>query len=376
MKKTICALLCLCLFLTACQKQPVQTEPSTIPTAEPTTEVTTAPTTEPTTAPTTEPTTVPTTEPPVLYRHPLTGEPLDAPFTVRPVAVSSNNYKAAQPVLGISHADIIFEHITEALGGETRMLAVYTDLDYDDRLGTVRSARTYSVDLASGLNALFVHCGGSDMALNQISRTRYPSLDEIPNGQYFYRDQDRLGAGYSKEHTLVTEGRKLLKAFADKKMDLTAPEDAYYGFTFSDEADLNGSPAANVTIQYYNKNGKFSNFEYDKAEGMYYGVQKWSNKQISILDGNTDDLIPFKNILILKTKVTFDADGYHVYMKLTGEGEGFLVRDGQYVPIKWQRDAATDPFTFTLSDGSVATFGVGKTYVSILPSVSPDVIFE
>ena len=377
MKKTISVLLCLCLFLTACAKQPEQTEPSTTAaTAEPTTEVTTVPTTEATTEATTEPTTVPTTEPPVLYRHPLTGEPLEAPLTTRPVAISSNNYKAAQPVLGISHADIIYEHITEGFGSETRMLAVYTDLGFDDQLGSVRSARTYSVSLAASLNAIFVHCGGSTMGLDKLSSMKYPSFDEYYNGSYFYRDSARKAAGYSSEHTLVTEGNKLIKGLGTKKWDLTIPEDAYYGFDFSDEADLNGSAAENVTIQYYNKSGKYTMMDYDKTDGMYYGTQKWSKKQTAIADGNTGDLVPFKNVLILKTKITGAGDGSHIYMDLTGNGDGFLARDGEYVAIKWKRKSDTDPFTFTLTDGTPVTFGVGKTYVSVLPTTSPDVIFK
>lgn len=376
MKKTIAFLLCMCLFLTACNQQPEQTQPSTQPSATPTTEATTAPTTEATTEPTTEPTTVPTTEPTLDYRHPITGESLAEPFTVRPVAISTNNYKAAQPVLGISHADIIFEHITEGLGSETRMLAIYTDLNFDDRLGSVRSARTYSIDISASFNAIFVHCGGSTMAADKIATGKYNTLDEYYNEKYFYRDSDRKAAGYAHEHTLVTEGNLLQQGLESKKWTLTADEDVYYGFDFSDEADLKGKSAETVTIQYYNKNGKFTVMEYNKDDGMYYGTQKWSKKQAAVADGNTNDPVPFKNVLILKTKVSGAGDGSHVYMKLTGEGDGFLARDGEYVAIKWHRASEKDPFTYTLEDGTPVTFGVGKTYISLLPTVSPEVIFE
>ena len=378
MKRTLAALLCLCLFLSACGKQPEATQPSTTPsTAAPTTEPTTVPTTEATSEPTTEPTTVPTTEPVELnYRHPITGEWIAEPLTVRPIAVSTNNYRDAQPVLGTSHADIIFEHITEGLGGETRMLAVYTDLNFDDRLGSVRSARTYSVSLAMAFNGIFVHCGGSPQGLEKLNSSGYPSFDQFYNGNYFYRDADRKAAGLATEHTLVTEGNMLQKGISTKKWTLSIPEDTYYGFDFSDEAGLNGAEAMNITIQYYNKNGKLTVMCYDKTDGMYYGSQSWYKKQTAIADGNTNDLIPFKNVLILKTTVTHDPNGIHVYMNLTGSGDGFLARDGQYVPIKWHRASEKDPFTYTLTDGSPVTFGVGKTFVSILPDRSPDVIFE
>ena len=377
MKKTISLVLLMCLFLSACGKQPGPTVPSTTPsTAVPTTQATTKPTKEATTEATTEPTTIPTTEPVLAYRHPITGEPLAEPLTVRPIAVVTNNYKDAQPVLGISHADIVYEHITEGLGSETRMLAVYTDLNFDDRLGSVRSARTYSISLASSYNAILVHCGSSSMAEDKIKQLKYPSLDETYNGNYFYRDSSRKAAGIAYEHRLVTEGNLLQDGLRTKKWGLTVPEGTNYGFEFSDAADLNGSDAMNITIQYYNTNGKRTFMSYDKTDGMYYGTQSWYKKQAGVSDDNTKNLVPFKNVLILKTKVTHDADGEHVYMKLTGEGDGYLARDGQYVAIKWHRASENDTFTYTLTDGTPVTFGVGKTFVSVLPIRSPDVIFE
>lgn len=376
MKRTFALLLCLCLFLSACGKQPEVTDPTTSSTAAPTTEATTEPT-EATTEPTTEPTTVPTTEPVVLnYRHPITGQPIAEPMTVRPVAVSTNNYRDAQPVIGTSHADIIFEHVTEGLGSETRMLAVYTDLNFDDKLGSVRSARTYSVSMAMAFNAIFVHCGGSTQGLDKLNNSNYPSFDQFYNGNYFYRDSARKAAGLATEHTLVTEGNMLKKGISTKKWTQTIPEDTYYGFDFSDEADLNGDAANTVTIQYYDKNGKYTIMEYDKSSGMYYGTQKWYKKQAAIADGNTNDPIPFKNILVLKTTLTHDPNTSHVYMELTGTGNGFLIRDGEYVAIKWHRASEKQPFTYTLADGSPVTFGVGKTFVSVLPTRSPEVIFE
>jgi len=374
MKRVFALVLCLCLFLTACATQPEQTTPpaaSTTPTTKPATD----PSVEPTADPTVEPTVEPTTEPAKNFRHPITGQWLAEPCTVRPVAVVTNNYRDAQPVLGISHADIVFEHITEGLGSETRMLAVYTDLNFSGKLGTIRSARTYSLDLASVFNAIFVHCGGSGYAEEQIKKTKYPSFDQFYNDDFFYRDDSRLAANYLFEHTLITECSLLRDGFSTKKWDLTVPAETTYGFTFSDTADLKGSAAKTVTIQYYNKDGKYTIMEYDQSSGMYYGLQKWYKKQGAVADGNTNDPVPFKNVLILKTAVSFAPNGSNTFQKLTGEGEGYLVRDGQYVPIKWKRASTSEPFTYMLTDGSPVTFGVGKTFVSILPTKSPDVLF-
>ena len=389
MKRILAFLLCLCLLLSACSGAPDPTDPTPENTTAPpdateavpdtteavpdTTEA--APDTTEAVPDTTE--AVPdTTEAELKYRHPITGEWLAAPMTNRPIAISTNNYGAAQPVLGIAHADVVIEHTTEGGGYDTRMLAIYTDLDFKGQLGSIRSARTYSLDMAAMFDAPLIHCGGSAYAESQIKRTGHETIDQIYNSSYFYRDKDRLSAGYSSEHTLVTEPAKVLAALKAHKVDLTAPEDAYYGFDFADEVDLNGESAKEITMQYYNTSGKKTIFSYDATDGMYYGRQKWTSKQRDIADGNDGKPVPFKNILILQVKLTYADNNVNTYLKLTGEGEGYFACNGEIVKIKWSRASRNDPFTLTLADGTPITFGVGKTFISLLATRSPEISYK
>ena len=76
--------------------------------------------------------------------NPLTGLPMEPEYeSLRPVAVMLNNLKAAQPQLGNSLADIIYE--VPAEGGITRMLALYQTLEGEQvgTLGSIRSSRPY-----------------------------------------------------------------------------------------------------------------------------------------------------------------------------------------------------------------------------------------
>jgi hypothetical protein len=41
------------------------------------------------------------------------------------------------------------------------------------------------------------------------------------------------------------------------------------------------------------------------------------------------------------------------------------------VPIQWSRENATDPFLFTLEDGTPLTLGVGKTYIAVVYNGAP-----
>ena len=154
MKRIAALLLAVMLLLTACAKTPDPTDPST--------ETTTAPT-ENTTEATTQPTET-TQAPEAQYHNPLTGEPLDAPIMERPYAVVMNNIYDAQPMHGVGQADIFYEYMVDGLsGGITRCLALFTDVGQVEKIGSIRSARTYNVSIARSYQALFAHAGGSAM---------------------------------------------------------------------------------------------------------------------------------------------------------------------------------------------------------------------
>ena len=372
MKRIIILLLCLTMLLGGCgTKQPEPTQP---PQTQPATELATEPTTEPTTVPTTEATTVPTTvetEPIYLYRHPLTGEALMDPMLTRPVAVIINNISAAQPLHGIGAADILCEITAEGGGTITRLLGIFTDLEAAGKIGSIRSARTYMIDLARAFDAPLVHCGYSEYARDEIRKTKYPSFNEFSYGKYFYRDEARRKAGYALEHTLFADGEDLLKGLLNNGFEMTIAEDREYGLQFMDEVILDGQSAKEITFRFYSEGGKRTVMTYDETDGVYYGTQKWKSKTKNFTDTNTGEDVPFKNVLLLYSKTT--TDGYRMFADLTGEGTGYYACGGQIVPIKWYREKNTDPFSYTLEDGTLLTLAVGKTYMGIIPTRYPNI---
>lgn len=372
MKRIIPILLCLSLLFTGCGQKPEETS---APTTEPTTEATTEATTEPATEPTTEPTTVPTTEPAVLYWNPLTGEPMEEPLQTKPVGVVINNIRSAQPLHGVGSADVICEIMAEGGGSITRLLAVYTDLENAGKVGSIRSARTYLLDLARSFGfAPIVHCGYSEHAQREIAKTDYPSFNQSFYPAYFYRDQARKNAGYATEHTLFAQGAELVRGLTENGFDLALEEALDYGWQFSDTVELNGQTANKITCQFYSTGGKRTVMTYDAEMGVYYGTQLWKDRTEEIYDANSGDAVPFKNVLMLFAKTT--TDGKHMFAELTGEGTGFYACNGQAVPIKWVRQNSADPFSYFLEDGTPITLGVGKTYMGVLATCSPDVIIE
>lgn len=93
--------------------------------------------------------------------------------------------------MGTLHPDIVFEGVTEA--GITRMLWLYSDINkIPDKVGSLRSARHDFVEIAEGLDAIFVHWGGSKYAYSAISERNVDDLDGRSYlGRYFFRDKER-----------------------------------------------------------------------------------------------------------------------------------------------------------------------------------------
>lgn len=376
MKRVLLILVALCLLLCACNSQPEETQPSmahnTEPTVPATTEATVPPTTQAPTEPATEPSTAPSTEPnqpsELLYTHPLTGEKLAQPATARPVAVVINNIRSAQPMHGIGQADVLFEITAEGGGTITRMLGIFTDLENVETIGSIRSARTYLISLGRSFDAPIIHCGASKYGYEEFTTTKWSHLDEIYSGGYFYRNQERIKAGYATEHTLFANGSDLMKGLKDKGIKLSYDSEADFGFSFTENVDLGGESAKEISFRFYS-NGKGTTLSYDEATGMYHITQTWyegTDRTELLADANTGEAVPFRNAFILHAKTT--TDGYRMFATLTGEGKGYYACGGQIIPVIWHRDSISDPFYFTLEDGTPVSLGVGKTYIGILPS--------
>ena len=224
---------------------------------------------EPVAEPQPEPEPEPEPEPYVpAGTNPLTGEPMEPAYEKnRPVAVMLNNLKAAQPQLGVSQADIIYE--VPAEGGITRILGIYQSLEGVGTLGSIRSARPYYLELALGHDALYVHAGGSPQAYQDIPAWGVDNMDGVNGGsdaKIFWRDADRRKT-MDYEHTLVISGEKILEYAASHFR--TEHKDGYvYTQAFAgDGTPAGGAAAEHVTLKFSNyKTGKF---DYDSETGKY-----------------------------------------------------------------------------------------------------------
>lgn len=126
------------------------------------------------------------------YRRSLDGECVNFQKDISKelVFIMVENHTDARPQSSLSKARIVYEAPVEA--NYTRFMAVFFKDDEVEKVGPVRSARPYFLDWLSEYgNPLYIHVGGSPVALERITSENIFDMNEFYRGSYFWRSDDR-----------------------------------------------------------------------------------------------------------------------------------------------------------------------------------------
>ena len=358
MKRLIALMLTLTLLLCGCgaKSEPAVTEaPAAVP------ETTAAPTAEPTT----EPTTVPTTEPAPVYVNPLNGEILDAPFTGRIFANTVSNLADNIPHVGVVKADMLIECYVN-MDSVVRCLALFTDIDSVDAIGSTRSTRPMFNSIAQHYDLILSHAGGSDQALKDAKDRGVENFNidawAVASTGASYRDKERKGA---YENTLYGIGSGI-KAYAEAQgYPMTLERD--YGFSFTDDGTpAEGGEAKDISITLtYKKAKKETRMVYDESSGKYAFNQYGQVMN----DLKTGEVEAFRNVIVMYADIT--TTGIYHIADFTAGGTGYFACGGKLIPITWSCAGDKEPFRFFTESGEPLELGRGSTYMAICTPESP-----
>ncbi len=363
MKKWMIWSLVLALLLTGCagkqqtSAQITATEPTALP--APTQE------TEAAVEETTEATTVPTE--PEIYRNPLNGKIIDEPFTGRVFANTVSNMQENMPHVGVNHADVVMEMYVN-MNNIVRCLALFTDIDSVDAIGSTRSTRPVFNDIAQHYDLVLTHAGGSDTALQDANNRGLDhfNLDswELSGTGAAYRDKEYKR---SLENSLFGVGSGI-RAYAESQ-GVAMELERDYGFRFAE--DGNGTPAESEDAHkiswtmVYKQAKKDTSFVYNAELGKYV----WNQYGKEMRDQITDELEGFTNVIIMQANVTNNGI-YHAVDFLAG-GLGYYANGGKLIPIVWACDDEDSAFRFMTEDAQPLLMGEGNTYIAIVTPESP-----
>ncbi len=184
-----------------------------------------------------------------FIKHALSGQDIisEEAKDFFPIAIMIDNAYDARPQAGLDQADIIYEALAE--GNITRLVAIFDSNKTIDKIGPVRSARSYYMDWAEEYKGLYVHVGGSPQALLSINSYDFVNVDQIGAGEiYFWRDI-KLDA----PHNVFTSSANWLRAGEMKEVNLINEADEKLSWNFVDvEEELEIDIIEKVNINFAN----------------------------------------------------------------------------------------------------------------------------
>lgn len=288
---------------------------------------------------------------------PLTGLPVSAAQTVRPVMVMINNHPAARPQSGLSQADIVYECLAE--GEITRFVAVYQSKSFAEPIGPVRSIRPYYIDLGKIYNAVEVHAGGSPDAYQMLDEQKIDYLDEITNaGKYFWRESARKAP-----HNLYTDLSRIQEAEVKHGMNPAIAPDRVLTAFATEHDKLQGIAATSIDVTFWKEDYKVT-YTYDPVQKDYV---RFING-VPHKDKNTDIQLRTTNLIVLSAEhQVLDSEGRRD-VKLVGTGAGYVFQQGEAEAVTWKRKEAGDAFHLYNERSEEIKPLPGTTHILIVPS--------
>ncbi|MDF2591287.1 MAG: hypothetical protein K0S75_753 [Clostridia bacterium] len=282
----------------------------------------------------------------------LTGLQMEANTPdIRPVAVMIDNMASARPQSGLINADIVYEMPAE--GGITRYMAIYHHQS-SDKIGPVRSARSYYIDKAMEFNAVYVHCGGSPEALGDIQTLKIDSLNELKGESNFWRSKDRKAP-----HNLYTSTKLINEVMESKKI---SQEKWDYKMNFSDNyIDLQGKAIKGIVIDY--KHNYKAGYEYDGNQKLFFRTING----VRLKDKETNVEVSTVNIIIEKVKSKIVDDIGRIDITNVGTGRGYFITGGKLIEIEWSKGARNAKTTYKDLKGNPIQLNKGNTWIQVIP---------
>ncbi len=349
------------LLTTACSDSAEPQAPAKT-TAKATTTTTAVPTTTTTTAPLPE-------EPEDWQINFLTGIPNITEESARPVAVMVPNDSMAKGIqYGIDSADLLMECETE--GGITRLMAVWAD---DTRLpktiGPVRSARSPFVKMATALDAVYIHCGGSGGGLRTLSNTGLAHINAQAydaglgneSSGVFWRDRGMYNAT-NWEHSLITSGNNLRGCLKSQRIRATGANHTPYAVgkvtegTSGKEAQITFSSAQTVAFKYDAKQNVYKKYNGTLSGGSAHNTA--GGKQLTA----ANVIVMYANRFVEEVS----DKGVTVYDFELSSGRGKVLSGGKVRDISWSR--SDSGLSFTDTAGNPLTVNEGNTYLCLVNS--------
>lgn len=275
---------------------------------------------------------------------------------IYPTAVMVENITSVRPQAGLSQAGVVYEALAE--GGITRFMAVFAGGEAN-KIGPVRSARSYYLEWLSEYDAMYVFSGAYPPVLAAVSGLGIKNINAMYAGSKYYWRDNSVGA----PHNMFTNSEKINLALRDNEYDKLTPE--FRQWKFVDGAEEADRPSEEKSIKIdFSSAGYKVVYEYDKESNSYL---RFNPEGAIHSDRNTGEQLSPKNVVIIRVAADVIDDEGRLGMDVTGEGDAVMFSNGQTHKGTWEKESRTSRTIFYYEDGTEHEFVRGQTWVEAVP---------
>lgn len=301
--------------------------------------------------------------------NPLTGLQPANPQNLnrRPVVIKIENLpRDHRPHWGLSSADIIYEYYTEY--GNVRFAAVFYG-DNAQKVGAIRSARWPDITIVNQFKAVFAFGYAYNALFGAIQSSEFGQRLVLQSG------------GLSCPALCITpiDGYDFLLAntfemnayLQKQKIDNTRPN--LDGMFFQFEPPAGGTPINQLLVRF--SGAIYNRYDYDPASGKnlrFVDMVDDSNRTNPVYGPLTDRLtgqqIAMDNVVVLLAEYSYHSGPTKQIfdVRLVGEGDAFIFRDGRVYPVRWKRTSESQVMTLVTKDGRLFPFKPGTTWYEVI----------
>ncbi|MDP1833873.1 MAG: DUF3048 domain-containing protein [Candidatus Moranbacteria bacterium] len=308
----------------------------------------------------------------------------------RAVAVMQPADVQARPAAGFSEADMVIE-MPAYTGSVTRLMGVYI-CNIPEEIGAIRSSRHDYIALAKGLDAIFIHWGGSHFALDLLKDKIIDSYDCMTGS---YCERWAVSGKMRLEDTGHITKANVLKMIENFKY---RTENKFAGYAHQGEAPLDQRPEkGHLRVSF--KDPYDVSFDYDKQTNTYLRTwndeadtdrnnkQRIAPKNVVVLTAQSEQITldqnyvgqglqdPWKNVEEIKKTGVESISGRYNNMQIgdpwydsVDSGEAHYYMNGQEVIGTWKKDKSSldSKLFFYDQSGQEIKFVPGQIWVDIL----------
>ncbi len=304
-----------------------------------------------------------------MARSRLTNEWVDQDVAdTRPIAVITPNESQALPQYSLADASILYEANVE--GYMSRLLAIYEDWDQLEKIGNVRSLRSYYAYWAFEWDAFIIHSGYPFFVDELLAE---PTTQTVNEGDYsdsaaFFRDESR-----PRPHNAYAVGSGILDVINDKGYSLK-----YRGIAEANHFNFAEASSPNTLSQYGDdaKSAVYIDmsgcypltrcyFDYNEQEGLYYRSQHLSGSTDGPHLDASGTQLAFKNILVQYVKYVDLGEGYLAFQCNDDTEDGWYFTNGKGIHITWKKSEDYGATRYYDDNGNEIELNTGKTMVCI-----------